>query len=111
MLCVKKLSESPWRNTTKQNKRERCDKNMKNMTLANIAKAVNGSLHNAEQHVGEEAAGVVLDSRKVEAGYVFIATKGERVDGHTFIDAVFEKGALGVICEKAPKTQKEHISL
>ena len=26
MLCVKKLSESPWRNTTKQNKRERCDK-------------------------------------------------------------------------------------
>ena len=50
-------------------------KNMKNMTLANIAKAVNGSLHNAEQHVGEEAAGVVLDSRKVEAGYVFIATK------------------------------------
>ena len=55
-------------------------KNMKNMTLANIAKAVNGSLHNAEQHVGEEAAGVVLDSRKVEAGYVFIATKGERVE-------------------------------
>ena len=81
-------------------------KNMKNMTLANIAKAVNGSLHNAEQHVGEEAAGVVLDSRKVEAGYVFIATKGERVDGHTFIDAVFEKGALGVICEKAPENPK-----
>ena len=76
------------------------------MTLANIAKAVNGSLHNAEQHVGEEAAGVVLDSRKVEAGYVFIATKGERVDGHTFIDAVFEKGALGVICEKAPENPK-----
>ena len=50
------------------------------MTLANIAKAVNGSLHNAEQHVGEEAAGVVLDSRKVEAGYVFIATKGELPD-------------------------------
>ena len=46
------------------------------MTLANIAKAVNGSLHNAEQHVGEEAAGVVLDSRKVEAGYVFIPTIG-----------------------------------
>ena len=81
-------------------------KNMKNMTLANIAKAVNGSLHNAEQHVGEEAAGVVLDSRKVEAGYVFIATKGERVDGHTFIDTVFEKGALGVICEKAPENPK-----
>ncbi len=50
-------------------------KNMKNMTLANIAKAVNGSLHNAEQHVGEEAAGVVLDSRKVEAGYVLLLQK------------------------------------
>lgn len=79
---------------------------MKNMTLANIAKAVNGSLHNADQKMTQEASGVVLDSRKVEPGYVFVATKGERVDGHTFIDAVFDKGALGVICEKAPENPK-----
>lgn len=80
---------------------------MKNMTLSNIAKAVNGTLYHADEALAQrEAAGVVLDSRKVEKDFVFIATKGERVDGHTFIDAVFEKGALAVICEKAPVNPK-----
>lgn len=32
--------------------------------------------------------------------------KASVVDGHTFIDTVFEKGALGVICEKAPENPK-----
>ena len=45
---------------------------------------------------------MVIDSRKVEPGGVFIATKGATVDGHTFIPDVAAKGALGVVCEKAP---------
>ncbi len=53
-----------------------------------------------------EVAGVALDSRKIEKGYVFVATVGERVDGHSFIDSVFDKGALGVVCEKAPENPK-----
>lgn len=52
---------------------------------------------------GKEAKGIVLDSRKVEPGFVFIATVGEKVDGHSFIPEVFEKGAIGVICEKEPE--------
>lgn len=83
-------------------KRQEVGVPMKNMTLVNIAKAAGGELCNALGRENEEAAGVVLDSRKVEKGYIFIATKGERVDGHTFIDSVMDKGALGVICEKAP---------
>ncbi len=84
---------------------------MKNMTLKNIAKAVDGVLHteNIAQGVSAdttEAAGVVLDSRQVGAGYIFIATRGERVDGHSFIDHVFENGAIGVICEKVPDNPK-----
>ena len=84
---------------------------MKNMTLKNIAKAVDGVLHteNIAQGVSAdttEALGVVLDSRQVGAGYIFIATGGERVDGHSFIDQVFENGAIGVICEKAPENPK-----
>ena len=75
------------------------------MTLEKIAAAVGGSLHN-DNTQGHEAAGVVIDSRKLEKGFVFIATRGERVDGHSFIDSVFEKGALGVICEKAPANPK-----
>ena len=81
------------------------------MTLKNIADAVNGTLHTEgmPSRVSADAAeaeGVVLDSRKVEKGYVFIATRGERVDGHSFIDSVFDAGALGVICEQAPRNPR-----
>ena len=81
---------------------------MKDMTLEKIAAAVKGELHVEKIAQGidaktTEAAGVVLDSRKVETGYIFIATRGERVDGHSFIDGVFAAGAMGVICEKAPE--------
>jgi UDP-N-acetylmuramoyl-tripeptide--D-alanyl-D-alanine ligase len=81
---------------------------MKNMTLNNIAKAVNGELFNPNNtNINDiTAKGVVIDSRLVDKDYIFIATKGERVDGHSFIDSVFEKGALGVICEKAPENPK-----
>ncbi len=84
---------------------------MKNMTLKNIATAAGGVLYadsaSAETDVEKtEASGVVIDSRKIEKGFVFIATRGERVDGHSFIDSAFEKGAIGVVCEKAPANPK-----
>ena len=39
------------------------------------------------------------DTRKLEAGQLFIALKGER-DGHDFIGAALEKGAAAVLCER-----------
>ncbi len=38
------------------------------------------------------------DSRQIEPGDLFIAIKGEHVDGHTFIPAVAKAGALGALC-------------
>jgi UDP-N-acetylmuramoyl-tripeptide--D-alanyl-D-alanine ligase len=76
------------------------DSKLKNLTLTQIAKACNGTLYGDD--TGREAAGVVMDSRKVEKDYLFIASVGERVDGHDFIKDVFENGALGVVCEKKP---------
>ena len=76
------------------------------MTLHNIAKAIDGVLFCAEGKEHLEVKGVVLDSRKVEQDFLFVATVGERVDGHSFIEQVYEKGALCVICEKAPQNQK-----
>ena len=82
---------------------------MKNMTLTNIARACNGRLlYPAENSRKEtehaEAVGVVIDSRKAGENFIFVATKGERVDGHQFIPDVFAKGALGVVCEKEPES-------
>ncbi len=75
---------------------------MKSMTLAKIAQACGGVLYGGDNDC-REATGVVIDSRKAQEGSVFIATKGERVDGHDFIPQVAAKGALGVVCEKAPE--------
>ena len=75
---------------------------MKNMTIDNIARACGGQLRGAAEG-GAEAACVVIDSRKIEPGGVFIATKGERVDGHDFIPQVVKMGALAVVCEREPK--------
>jgi len=38
--------------------------------------------------------GIVTDSREVRPGDLYIAISGNRVDGHTFIKDVFEKGAV-----------------
>ena len=41
--------------------------------------------------------GANIDTRKMEAGQLFVALQGAR-DGHDFIDAAFEKGAAAVLC-------------
>ena len=69
---------------------------MKHMSLAEIAKACGGSYVGDDGLKSVEVTGVVIDSRKVEPGFLFAAVKGERVDGHSFIPAVFAKGAACV---------------
>jgi UDP-N-acetylmuramoyl-tripeptide--D-alanyl-D-alanine ligase len=44
-----------------------------------------------------EPSGFALDSRAIKAGELFVATPGERVDGHQFVRAVFEKGACAAM--------------
>ena len=86
---------------------------MKNMTLTQVAAACNGILcyegaYSDKEGAGasKEVAGVVIDSRLVAKDYLFIATPGERVDGHDYITSAYEKGALAVVCEKAPLDPK-----
>jgi UDP-N-acetylmuramoyl-L-alanyl-D-glutamate--2,6-diaminopimelate ligase len=49
-----------------------------------------------------EVQSVAFDSRKIEKGSTFFATKGTQNDGHQFIDAVIEKGATAIVCEEFP---------
>ena len=44
------------------------------------------------------------DSRKVTPGTCFLALKGTLSDGHDFIDAAIEKGAVAIVCERIPET-------
>nr|WP_321226819.1 UDP-N-acetylmuramoyl-L-alanyl-D-glutamate--2,6-diaminopimelate ligase [uncultured Psychroserpens sp.] len=43
-----------------------------------------------------------FDSRQVVNGDVFIAIRGTKVDGHQFINAVIDQGAIAIVCETLP---------
>lgn len=47
-----------------------------------------------------QASGIEMDSRDVRPGDVFIALKGEAMDGHRFIDAAFANGAIAAITDR-----------
>ena len=56
-----------------------------------------------------EVSSLQFDSRKVEQGSLFVATRGTQVDGHTFIDSSIEKGAVAIVCETLPDVRKEGV--
>jgi len=81
---------------------------MKNMTLINIAQACQGKLCGADIPK-EEVSGAVIDSRRLKEGNLFIAVRGEKADGHSFIKDVMIKGALAVVCEEEPAVEIPYI--
>ena len=40
-----------------------------------------------------------IDSRTVQPGDLFFAIKGEKFDGHAFVEAAFEKGAVAAVVD------------
>ncbi len=56
-----------------------------------------------------EIANVRFDSRAVQRGDVFVATRGTVVDGHSFIGKVIEQGAAAVVCETLPNEMPENV--
>jgi len=70
-------------------------------TLAELLQNVN-----TRQIIGTtdmNISGITYDSREVKAGSMFFAIKGIRVDGHSFIKQVIEKGAIAIVCETIPE--------
>ncbi len=45
---------------------------------------------------------VSTDSRTVDAGDLFVALRGERFDGHRFVENALQRGAQGAMVEEAP---------
>ncbi len=82
---------------------------MRGMTLEKIARAVCGTLYirkdTTKEELEREASSVVIDSRKAEKDGIFVAIKGAKADGHSFIPQVLDTGVLGVICEDRPQDE------
>lgn len=70
---------------------------MREMTVSEVARLCGATLHgDPDRRVGPE---VVIDSRAVMPGSLFVALPGERVDGHDFVPAAAAAGAAAVLCE------------
>lgn len=46
--------------------------------------------------------GIAYDSRQVSTGQLFVALRGEEVDGHQYVDRAVEAGAVAVMAEDPP---------
>jgi UDP-N-acetylmuramoyl-tripeptide--D-alanyl-D-alanine ligase len=70
---------------------------MRQRTLAEVAAVVGGRAE------GDDVAitSVVTDSRARNAGALFVALRGERHDGHGFIDSARDHGAVAALVERA----------
>lgn len=65
------------------------------MKLADVLKSVPYEVLKGSCEI--EVASVAYDSRKVEAGALFVCVSGFKTDGHQFIGQVVEKGAVAVV--------------
>jgi UDP-N-acetylmuramoyl-L-alanyl-D-glutamate--2,6-diaminopimelate ligase len=57
-----------------------------------------------------DVLGVNIDSRLIEKGDMFIAVRGTQTDGHAYITAAEEKGAVAIVCEELPERQNPNVA-
>jgi UDP-N-acetylmuramoyl-L-alanyl-D-glutamate--2,6-diaminopimelate ligase len=75
------------------------------MILSKILNGIKVSLIKGNDEIA--ISGIAFDSRQVEAGFLFVAVRGTKTDGHEFIKTATDSGAAAVICETLPdKTDK-----
>ncbi len=70
------------------------------MRFDQLAAISGGQLHNAAA-AARTFAGVSIDTRTLKPGQLFVALRGEKVDGHSFISQALAAGASGVVVEFA----------
>lgn len=67
-------------------------------TAQEVEKATGGVLQGAQKW---QVSNVVIDSRQVKTGDLFVALKGPNHDGHDYLQQVLDQGAVAAIVERA----------
>ncbi|MEU8546830.1 UDP-N-acetylmuramoyl-tripeptide--D-alanyl-D-alanine ligase [Streptomyces roseoverticillatus] len=70
------------------------------LSLAEIAAIVGGQQHDIPDPDARVTGPVVIDSRAVEPGSLFVAFAGEKVDGHDYAERAVEAGATAVLAAR-----------
>ena len=76
---------------------------MEPRTLEYISIACGGELD--EKHGQALVRRICTDSRQVQTGDLFVALRGDRFDGHNFLQEVADKGAVAVMVEPSALAQ------
>lgn len=53
---------------------------------------------------------IQIDSREVGKNSLFVAIKGEKTDGHKYLDEVIKQGAVAIVCQELPSQINENIT-
>ena len=75
---------------------------MTGMTIEQALRACGGQYCGTGE-LSAELGRVVIDSREIRPGDLFVAYRGERVDGHDYISAALDRGAACCLAERVPE--------
>lgn len=78
------------------------------LSLDRAAQFAGGCLKNAQDAF---VASVTTDTREIKEGSLFVALKGERFDGHDYVQDAVKKGAVAVLSERDAECYSEQIPL
>ncbi|WP_439582166.1 UDP-N-acetylmuramoyl-L-alanyl-D-glutamate--2,6-diaminopimelate ligase [Dyadobacter bucti] len=53
---------------------------------------------------------IIIDSRRVLPGSLFVALRGTQTDGHQFIATATETGASAILCEELPQQTSDNVT-
>jgi len=74
------------------------------LMLEEISRMISGRTLNARQ---ELVRGVSINSLSTKPGELFFALRGERTDGHRYVEDALQRGAVAAVVEKTQSTSNE----
>ena len=74
---------------------------MPRLTFSQLADMVGGTVVSGDPQT--TSSSVIIDSREIKPEAVFFAVRGERLDGHDFVQQALEKGAVGAVVSRVPE--------
>ena len=72
------------------------------VNMTRVAAWCSGELYDFTGDAGCDFEYVCTDSREADANTMFVATRGERVDGHDYIISAIDRGCRCILCEYVP---------
>ncbi|MBD2540405.1 UDP-N-acetylmuramoyl-tripeptide--D-alanyl-D-alanine ligase, partial [Coleofasciculus sp. FACHB-SPT36] len=66
--------------------------------LSQIAQIIGAKPINlSDAELARYVAGITTDTRSLKPGEIFVALRGDKFDGHEFVETALEKGAIAAI--------------